>query len=188
MDPRITELEDRQRARVQDLLARALASRAGEDPAWDEHLTSLGVRPLSAAQRLEIQAAGVPNLRGAIPVEVRRALAALARQLRAELLALAEVLDEDDDEGRDRIEALQRQVAELPEREARGYLDKARPRASLLGIFANAQQSTIRHAAQLEAVRTRKCPCCGAARPDGADLATCAFCGGAFFPEGSAHG
>jgi hypothetical protein len=192
IDPRIAAFEERLRARVQELLSRALASRAGDDPAWDEYLGSLGVRPLTAAKREEIHAAGVPNLRGALPVEVRKALVALAGALGEELRALAEAVDGaggETGESERRLDALEAELRDLAERQAREYLNQARPRASLLGIFANAQQSTIRYAAAGEAVQTKKCACCGAARPDGTDLAACAFCGAAFFPEeGRARG
>lgn len=58
----------------------------------------------------------------------------------------------------------------------------AKPKVTTASIFANAQLTSVRLGDEKEAVKTRKCASCGAARPEGTDLKLCAFCGKDFFP------
>jgi hypothetical protein len=62
-----------------------------------------------------------------------------------------------------------------------------RPKVTAGSIFANAQQTSVRLGDDKEAVKTKKCASCGAARPEGTDLKICAFCGKDFFPSAPAR-
>jgi hypothetical protein len=179
---RLGALEEAFRGRVRATVAAAQQARVGDDPGWDAFLTALGLTPLPAEERLAIQRQGVPNLRGALPIELRQALAEVGRQTEEALARLGDAGAGDDDALAARLEALQGELARFVDRELRDYLDKARPMATVASIFANAQATALRLGDAKESVKTKKCPACGAARPEGTNLRACAFCGTDLFP------
>jgi hypothetical protein len=182
--PQLAGFEEKLRARIRATTDAALKARVGEDPAWDGVLDALGIAPLVPEERLAIQRQGVPNLRGALPVEVRHALAAIAMTGEAELNAIEADLASSTwaSATDDKLHDLRRELAHFVERELRDYLNKARPMANVASIFANAQMTAVRLGDAKESVKTKKCPACGAGRPDGSDLRACAFCGTDLFP------
>jgi hypothetical protein len=187
LNERVRGLEERLRARAQEVVDKAMAAHVGEDPSWDAFLLGLKLKPLVAALRLEILQQGVPNLRGALPVEVRRAFEAIRREGERDLRPLMEELKAVDAQGGDvgdveaRIDKLRHELEALVDREMREYLAKCRPKITVSSIFANAQMTSVRMGDDKDGVKTKKCGCCGAARPEGTDLKTCAFCGNDFF-------
>lgn len=147
----------------------ALAAVPAGTPAWDAALAAVGVRPPTAEARREILAVGIPQLRGALPTELRQALEAVRRRIRREsgpwdAAAIDEALD-----------------ASIAERIS-AYLRLCRPPVGLGAIFANAQLTTRRSEDPGGRMQALKCPCCGAARPSDAGLRTCAYCGHDLFP------
>jgi len=182
---RVKDQGERLQTRVREVVGKALQSRVGEDPSWDGFLVGLGLKPLAAARRLELSSQGVPNLKGALPIEVRKALDAIRRQSERDLEPLVEELTgpgtDDDGDAEGCIDRLRRDLAELVDREMQEYLVKCRPKVTLSSIFANAQMTSVRLGDAAPDVKARKCTCCGAARPEGTDLRSCAFCGNDFF-------
>ncbi len=123
-------------------------------------MRSLGLAPLTADQRTFIRKSGAPKLSGVLPVELRVVLERL-RDVHPQL------------------DPMERKT--FVDRELLKFVAAAQPPKAVLGnIFANAQASSVR-LASADGVSALKCACCGAARPAGADLRTCTFCGTAFF-------
>lgn len=56
-----------------------------------------------------------------------------------------------------------------------------KPPSLLSGILGNALKSMQRYKQEAPALETKKCPGCGAARPEGTDLRFCDFCGHQFY-------
>lgn len=56
-----------------------------------------------------------------------------------------------------------------------------KPPSLLSGILGNALRSSQRYKQEAPALETKKCPGCGAARPEGTDLRFCDFCGHQFY-------
>ncbi|MHB8872766.1 MAG: hypothetical protein ACYC8T_03670 [Myxococcaceae bacterium] len=166
--------EARFAARLRSTLTLAESSGVGGGPEWDGHLASLGLTPMTFEQRLAVQRQGVANLKGALPVEVRRALQAVRDEELKGLVGLDDA-------------SLRLKLDTTIERELRDYLNRCRPRASLGSIFANAQATTVRLGEVKDQVAVLKCRCCGAARPDGSNLRVCAFCGAELFGEGASR-
>lgn len=132
---------------------------AGDEARWEEVVRSLGLTPLTAEQRGFIRKAGVPKLKGVLPVELRVALEAIR----------AQVAQEEDP----------MELKTFVDREMLRYIAAAQPPKAVMGnIFANANASAVRMASA-DGISALKCGCCGAARPAGSDLRTCTFCGNA---------
>lgn len=51
----------------------------------------------------------------------------------------------------------------------------------LAGILGNSLNTSVKHEQQKAGLETRTCGSCGAARPEGTELSTCAFCGFEFY-------
>ncbi len=119
--------------------------------------------PLTAEQRAFIRKAGVPKLKGVLPVELRVVLEAIAAHVAREPGA----------------ERMAIELNTFVEREMLRFIAAAQPAKAVMGnIFANANASAVRFAS-VDGVSALKCSCCGAARPAGSDLRTCTFCGNA---------
>ncbi len=140
---------------IDRVFAAALANNPGE---WDALVRSFGLAPLTADQRAFIRGqAGVPKLKGVLPVELRVVLEALRARAPA---------------GTDAME-----LKTFVDRELLRFVAAAQPPKSVLpNICVNAQASAVRMSADAS-IGAKKCPCCGAARAAGSDLQTCAFCG-----------
>jgi hypothetical protein len=162
--------------RVERALTAALAARIGDDPTWDAFLAAEGERALPVAERLALAAQGVPNLRGALPVEVRRLLERIGSETERQLAAIPQ--DDESDAARDR---LRQELTQFVAQKMRDYLDRARPAPTLAGIFANAQATSLRSGDVKAGTETVTCPCCGAARQKGGSLKICAYCGNELF-------
>jgi hypothetical protein len=142
------------------------AALANDAPKWDALVRSLGLTPLTDEQRQFIRRSGVPKLKGVLPVELRVVLEAV----RSKIVALPGAAK------------IQTDLEVFVEREMLRFIAAAQPPKAVMGnIFANAQQSAVRLGAAADAVMALKCGCCGAARPAGSDLRSCAFCGNALF-------
>lgn len=62
--------------------------------------------------------------------------------------------------------------------------NQLKPPVNLLAnILGNALNTSAKHGQQLAGLETRTCGSCGAARPEGTELHTCAYCGFEFFPK-----
>ncbi len=171
----LSELRARHQARLEELLRAALAGRPQGDDRWDAVLLGLRLTPPAAEQRLALLQTSRTQLRGALPVEVRRALEVIREDA---FVALRGLKTAEDAEDRARFEE---ELASFVDRALRDYIDQTRPVASVSGIFANARSTTVTYGDAKDQVKARRCQTCGAARPDGSDLRTCAFCGQAFF-------
>jgi len=158
-------------ARAQAAVQMALQSRVEGDPAWDSFLASLGLAPGTCEERLALQRQGVPNLKGALPVELRQALQAIRGEVLRGLGPLEDA-------------PLRLKLDTLLDREVREYLNQCRPRVTLKGIFANAQATTVRLGDAPDTVKALTCRCCGAARPENSNPRVCAFCGADLFAGG----
>lgn len=168
--------------RVQEAVTLASQSTPAGDPRWDAFLTGLGLAPPTATERLAVQLQGMPNLKGALPIELRSALGVLRRQFERELRQLAASLESTEDLLE--IAALERELSSLVDREIQQYLEHCRPKATVSSIFANARRTTASMGAAVKnTFKALRCRVCGAARPEGTELHVCAYCGSDFFPE-----
>jgi hypothetical protein len=135
----------------------------GSSSNWDSFVRSLGLTPLTQEQRRVIRSAGVPQLKGVLPVELRVVLEAIH----------ARVSTQPD------VSFIAMELDTFVERELMRFIAAAQPaKAALAGIFANAHRSAIKTVG-VDSISTVKCNCCGAARPANSELSTCTFCGSA---------
>jgi hypothetical protein len=150
--------------KLQGLIDRAFAAAlAGDEPRWDEVVRAQGLTPLTVEQRALIRKAGVPKLKGVLPVELRVVLEAIRAQISLEPGA----------------HALAMELKTFVDRELLRYVAAAQPPKAAMGnIFANAHASAVRMASA-DGISALRCSCCGAARPAGSELHTCSFCGAA---------
>jgi hypothetical protein len=141
-------------------VALALDCPAGGDARWDAHLAQLGVAPLAPAERLRHLHEGPGQSRGALLLELRRALVAVAAPYEQAM------------EDGFRLE-------HAVEHAVRGYVRATRPVVSTSSIFAHAMASIpsspgrSHHAAR---TATDTCSCCGAPVHE-RTLRACPYCG-----------
>jgi hypothetical protein len=125
-----------------------------------------------------VSAAAAASARGALPLELRSVLEAIRGYTARLLAALSQRLPD----GNPEVDRLRTELDSFVDQVMRDFTAKVRPAPTVAGIFANAQRTTTRFAEVRDGVRTKKCPLCGAARPEGTDLRACAFCGQSLFP------
>jgi hypothetical protein len=149
----------------------------GGDAAWDALLAELGVRPLPPDERARHLAEGVKRPRGALPIEVRWAAAAIHDRARPGVRAL-DLASETPAESElaDRIE---RRLNLLVDELAREHLGRVSPAApTTASIFANARATTPKYGAVGAGMGQMKCVTCGAPRKRTEGALTCVYCGG----------
>lgn len=178
----VTELRARHEARVEELVRAALEWRPAGDDRWDALLSGLGLKPMSAEQRLRLFQSSRTQLRGALPVELRGALEVIREHSSRALRAL-DVADDEDARAR-----FERELEAFVDRELGAYIDRTRPTTTVSSIFANARSTTVTFGGAKDQLKARRCRTCGAARPEGTDLRRCAFCGQDLFKHGRDEG
>ncbi len=177
VEPWVTWTEDQ----VRSIHATASAAPLGGDDAWRALLGTLGVEPLSDDERVRMLE-GAPTSRGAFPVEVRRALEAVAGRSRETARQFeAALFDIEDPSAEEALERWQRRIESLVEQELPRYLTAVRPAPTTGSIFANALATSRPHlapdSAQGPGIQTHTCPTCGAPRMGDNQGAACDYCG-----------
>ncbi len=177
---RLRHIESQLDAQLEHIKQKALESRAADDPHWDAFLVSMGVTPLDGEARMRILASGAPKINGAFPAEVRSAFTLIQKQALESLDSERAMFGHDGGFLADH-ERLDRKARYIVDERMRDYINCARPKVTLGGIFANAANTSTRHERNTESVNTETCGCCGAARPADTSLNVCAFCGSRLF-------
>ena len=162
------------------LLTAARSAPAGGGPAWEAALAHYGVAPETAAFRARALAE-MRVAQGALPVELRRALEAVAARAESELAWLrAHAPFIPGDAG---YAPLLARIAHLAATETARYEAQLRPAAAGGGrvgsLFANAKatsQKTPWADFKVEASRALGCASCGATQQTVLDF-TCSYCG-----------
>ena len=176
-------LEEQIRAALEDLnrhieqILTVAAKALTEPDQWQDLMTSYDVKP--ASQTESSQAAQFNHVQGALPLEVRNVLLALQRRYKSTVRHL--------EEGQSSHFALFNHLDDRHEKfvdkAVKDYIDRIRPKVTMLSIFANALATTAAQQQTAEQLSTKTCGCCGAARPGDTSLKTCAYCGNAFFQQ-----
>ena len=146
----------------------------GGDASWDALLAELGVPALPVDERRRHVQEGPKRVRGALPIEVRRAIEAIETRARAALRTL-------DHQGVDdaALEPIERSLVGLVDAILRDHLRATGPAITTASIFANAMATTpTAYAGVGPSLSTLKCTTCGGPRRAGGELAPCPYCGG----------
>jgi hypothetical protein len=159
------------RALAEELLDVARASPPGGGEAFFALLARWGIEPLSEAERRRALLSGLP-FAGALPIEVRRALEHLAREVHRSQVEVAQ--------GSQARLVLELELAAFVEQALRTYLEMIGPPSRRTShIFQNALRTTTRYEPTAASVSSTRCQVCSAARIDAASA--CGFCGASFF-------
>lgn len=154
-------------ARTREIHDVAAGCTAGGDSSWDALLSSLDVPALAAAERLEHLASGMPLRKGALPIEVRRAMDSVRASFAAEASRLSARVRASDDPDLDDaaldelLNRVQTRLRGLVDAEVKRYVQAVRPPSGA-------------------DIATVECAVCGVARVDGATLESCTYCGTRF--------
>ena len=158
-------------AHVKAILDAARAAPPGGGRAWDQVLAFYGVTPDPAAARLaEVQRSEMAS--GAVPVEVRRALVAIASRASAELLRRPWRADEQSQRG-----LIELRLARVADEEGARYEASTRPRQTA-SVFANALHSSKQvpwAKPAPESTLVLSCRACGAPQERALDF-KCRYC------------
>lgn len=169
---------------VETVLSIALESNTKENNLnWNSVLNNLNITPLTNEEKIHRLRNGIPNSKGALPIEVRWCLEKLtnkyqiiANDFKSELNP--KDLDWDSEE---LLEKLELKIQNLVETQIQIYISKSKPGLAISNIFANAQKTTTKFEKINSSIETKVCKCCGAPRVENSDLKFCSFCGNNFF-------
>jgi hypothetical protein len=154
------ELLEQGRRAIAAIVELALTCPAGGDERWTMMLAKLGSAPLPADERARHLREGPGQSRGALLLELRRALDAV-------VAPLCEHMDQS------------WRLTNEVEQAVRDYVGQVKPRITTSSIFANALadagRSPSRMVGSAEAA-AECCRCCGAPRHDRA-ASSCRYCG-----------
>lgn len=148
---------------ISSIITLALACPAGGDGRWDAMLGALGVAGLPADERARHLREGPGQARGALLLEVRRALDA----------GVAPLCEQMDD-----LTPAHR-LRDAVEQAVRDYVGAVKPKITTSSIFANALADAGRSPSRMVGAAGAAadcCTCCGAPRQDRA-LSRCGYCG-----------
>lgn len=148
---------------IASIVTLALACPAGGDGRWDAMLGKLGVAGLPADERARHLREGPGQARGALLLELRRALD-------AGVAPLCEHMDD--------LTPAHR-LRDAVEQAVRDYVAAVKPKITTSSIFANALADAGRSPSRMVGAAEAAadcCPCCGAPRRDRA-LPRCGYCG-----------
>jgi hypothetical protein len=170
-DPELDTLDSRVGQHVAAIVETARAAPPGGGHAWDRLLAFYGVTPDTTRGRFE----QVQRLRlrvGAVPSEVRRALAAMVSQADGELRRIASRMP-----GGAQIATIADRLSRLVEEEGARYERSARGER-VASVFANAAETSkqVPWAGQaIEPTLVLACPSCGAPQERPLDF-RCRYC------------
>jgi hypothetical protein len=145
------------------IVSLAVSCPAGGDGRWDAMLGKLGVTGLSADERARHLREGPGQARGALLLELRRALDA----------AVAPLCEHMDD-----LTPAHR-LRDAVEQAVRDYVSAVKPKVTTSSIFANALADAARSPSRIvgaAGAAADTCSCCGAPRRD-RTLPRCGYCG-----------
>ncbi|MCP4326538.1 MAG: hypothetical protein GY787_32850 [Alteromonadales bacterium] len=151
---------------------------------WNNIAQKYAFSPLQNEQRLSaFQSAGINEMKGALPFEVKTALLYLKKLSAAQLKQIKEKTKQEggfDSDFKRIFNDAKKSIKESIDSAMSTYLDHVRPAVNMSNIFKNANNTSIVTAKINKEVTTRKCDCCGAPRESGSTLKQCAFCGNDF--------
>lgn len=156
------------------------ANPAGSEE-WFEFMAMVGVDPLDSKTRSNSLKSGFQFNQGILPVEVRRVLERVKDDIAGRVQRFEENLEASNDTTAAVRDGFLAKLDEIVESRLNTYVGSIKPKAAVSAIFANAAVSTKLFEQQKAGSETKKCRCCGAARPADSDLKICAFCGTSFF-------
>lgn len=148
---------------IASIVSLALTCPAGGDARWDAMLDKLGVTGLAADERARHLREGPGQARGALLLELRRALD-------AGVAPLCEHMDD---------LTFAHRLRDAVEQAVRDYVGAVKPKITTSSIFANALADAGRSPSRMVGAAGAAadcCPCCGAPRRDRA-LPSCHYCG-----------
>jgi hypothetical protein len=148
---------------IESIVSLALTCPAGGDARWDAMLGALGVAGLSPDERARHLREGPGQARGALLLELRRALDAV-------IAPLCEHMDD--------LTPAHR-LRDAVEQAVRDYVGAVKPKVTTSSIFANALADASRSPSRMVGTAGAAadcCTCCGAPRHDRA-LPRCFYCG-----------
>lgn len=179
----IDTLRGELKLRVDQTLAAAAKAIPDQEDEWDAYMRAQEVVPKSSDERIQLLALKEERSKGALPIEVRLVL---EKHKLAVIQKLSEIKTEyGSKEWWSRVEApADKVINEFIDESIKRYIGEMnRTSVSSRNIFANAMKTTPKYFTQVHKAGTKseKCPTCMAARPEGSDLKTCAFCGSVIF-------
>jgi len=157
---------------IRQILQFALAIKS-EPKNWFTLLEKYKLKPASEEQKQ--LATQFNHTEGALPSEVRAILISLRLKLIPQLKKLNEKFDVLE------MEELVELHKGFVEASMKEYIESIRPKVTMQSIFANVVATTNLQQKNVQTVNTKKCGCCGAARPSDSDLAACVYCANPFF-------
>lgn len=160
-------------------LAKDTPPKGGEE--WFSFMITLGVEPLDMKSRGHALSSGFQFNQGALPVEVRRVIERLKDDVAERATRFTEKHGGSAEANKILLDEFLVTLEDVVESSMGDYVLSIKPKAALAGIFANAAMTTKTFEKQDAGAITKKCRCCGAARPSDTELKTCAFCGTSFF-------
>lgn len=160
-------------------LAKSTPPKGGEE--WFSFMMTMGVEPLNVTARSNALASGFQFNQGALPAEVRRVMERLKQDVADRATRFTEKHGGSAEANKILLDEFLVTLEDVVESSMGDYVLSIKPKAALAGIFANAAITTKTFEKQDAGAITKKCRCCGAARPSDTELKTCAFCGTSFF-------
>jgi hypothetical protein len=145
---------------IRSIVDLALSCPAGGDHRWDQRLTELRVTGLSSDERGRHLREGPGQSRGALLLELRRALDAITEPI-------AERMDD------------RWRLRDAVEQAVRDYVNTVKPRITTSSIFANALAGAATSPGRVDgtaAATADCCRCCGAPLAD-RSATSCRYCG-----------
>lgn len=178
----IDTLRNELKTRVDQTISTAAKALPYQEDEWDAYLREHDITPPGNDHRAELLALKETS-RGAIPIEVRLVLEKHKNAVVEKLAGLKK--EYASQEWWPRVEApADKIMSGFVDESIKRYIgDMDRKPVSAKNIFANSLKTTPKYFTQVDKAGTKseKCPTCMAARPEGNDLKTCAFCGSLIF-------
>jgi len=157
---------------IQQILTCALEINS-EPKNWLALLEEYRVKPASEEDKQLV--AQFNHSEGALPAQVRAMLLDLKRRLTPIIKKLNEKFDVL------QMEELVDLHKIFVNQSMKKYIELIRPKVTMQSIFANVVATTNLQQQSKETVDTKKCSCCGAARPSDTELDSCVYCANPFF-------
>lgn len=167
---------------LQQVNSIALACPKGGDEKWNQVLEKYKVEPATPLQKETFYTNGVPVIKGALPVELRKVYLSLRQGIMKNFLEIFHNIELSFDASMywdDFTARLQNFIEE----EINTYLGKIKQPVGVSNIFANAFMGMNQFSQGLKGsdLNTKRCNSCGSPRSDENQYGECYFCGTPLF-------
>jgi hypothetical protein len=179
----MTNLRSQLKTALDETIAVAAKATPHEEDEWDEYLRTHQISPKSLAERDELFALKAEQTQGALPIEVRAVLEKHKDSVSKQLKSWKDEFGSAD--WWPRVDgAAPSLLHEFVNEGMKQYLGRVNAQVTTVGdVFANAKSTSPSYMTNIQksGIKSEKCPTCMAARLEGHNLNTCAFCGATIF-------